>query len=78
MPDVVSFVLSSFVSVILFVVGFILGGRQAKSTVTNVSHKISEKVLEAMKINERGDIQNTEYSRVTGNFEFSNPNSTTS
>ena len=59
-------------------VGFILGEKQAKTTVENVSHKISENVLKAMKINKRGDIQKTEYSRITGNFEFSNPDSTTS
>jgi len=76
--DLTTFTLSSFFSIIIFVIGFAIGERQSKSLISNVGHNLSEKVLDALKLTEQGKLEYTNYNRVTGNFEVDYPDSTTS
>jgi len=68
------FIITSFFSGLLFILGFIIGERQSKE----LGHKFSERVLGVLKIAFRGDIENTTYSRRTENFDVNYPDSTTS
>ena len=61
----------------LFIFGFIIGARQSKDVINKVGHNISEKILDALKLAERGELLHTKYNRMTGNFEIENPESTT-
>jgi len=75
--ELVTFTLSAFISGMLFIFGFILGAKQSKDVINKVGHNISEKILDALKLAERGELPYAKYNRVTGNFEIENPESTT-
>ena len=77
MSEVPSIINTIFISVIFFIIGFFAGEKQVKNIVTNVGHNFSEKILEALKIFERGEIQHTIYSRATVSFEVERPEATT-
>lgn len=62
MSEIVTIIISSFISVILFVVGFILGEKQVKG----LSHKFANNVLKALQIADKGEIQNTVYDKKFG------------
>ena len=76
--DYVTFVISTIPSIILFVVGFVLGKRQSKEDTVDVGDHVSEQILGALQMNSETDIRNVRYNRKTRNFEINNPDSTTS
>jgi len=66
-----------FLSFVFFIIGFFAGEKQVRNIITNVGHNFSERILEALQISERGDIQDTVYSRRIGGFEPRFPDATT-
>ncbi|GFN40236.1 MAG: hypothetical protein YK1309IOTA_1470010 [Marine Group I thaumarchaeote] len=77
MSETPSIINTIFVGLIFLIIGFFLGQIQIKNIITNVGHTFSEKILEALKISERGEIQQTVYSRAKGDFVFERPQATT-
>lgn len=77
MNELVTFTLSAFFSGLLFIIGFILGGRQSEDVINKVGHNVSEKILDALKLAEQGKLEHTKYNRLTGNFEIEYPDTTT-
>lgn len=73
MAELPTIIISTLISVILFVAGFVLGGRQTRET----GHNIAENILDILQRQERGEIEYTVYDRTTSGFEFRNPDATT-
>ena len=78
MYDPVDFVISTFISILFFITGFILGEIQSKKTIHDIGDDVSETILEALKLSKRTNLDNVEYNRKTRNFMINNPDSTTS
>ena len=45
-----------------------MGERQTKGTIKEIGHNFSQTILNALKINARGEIQDTTYDRLQANF----------
>lgn len=78
LPELITLTISTFISVIFFVFGFLLGERQSKTVTHDVGDEVAEIMLDALQLHDQGNIGNTQYNRNTRNFEMQNPNSTTS
>jgi len=77
LQELITLTISTLISVILFVFGFILGEQQSKAVTHDVGDDVAERILNALQLQEQGHIQKTEYNRETRNFEINNPDSTT-
>jgi hypothetical protein len=69
----VTTVITSFIAIIIFITGFIIGERQSKT----MRHNFAENILSALQIASQGNIENTKYNRLTENYEPKYPNFTT-
>jgi len=78
LQELITLTISTFISGILFVFGFLLGERQSKTATQDIGDEVAERILNALQLHEQGNIGNTQYNRETRNFEMNNPDSTTS
>lgn len=77
MQELELLIISTFISGIVLIVGFILGERTAKGVIRNVGDDISERILQVLQLNSQGNLTNYKFNRYTRNYEPENPDSTT-
>lgn len=75
MPSTTDIIFAVFIAGIFSLTGFIIGARQSK----NLGYDFSEKILDALRIFSKGEIERVKLNRKTGEFDeiLDNPDSTT-